>query len=206
MRFSTGLGRNLYKYGDLVWMSIMPDGIRLLDRLENKIFVLDHRLNLTQTINFNLKIFPEKAVSGPWGRIFLYSKTLNNIYVFENGVLENFPFINLFKDFNNNLCVEDMAINGEGEFGILDCSGTLILFTQNGQKNISYPSSIENGKFLISVQSDWFIFNKKGDGFSINNKIISLIPRSSIPILDIVSMNRSLAILSKDHILIMDVE
>ncbi|MDB9853799.1 hypothetical protein OAC91_01035 [Candidatus Marinimicrobia bacterium] len=203
--FSTGLGRDTFRYGDLIWIGSMPDGVNVVDRLENKISVLDFNLNPVQTIDLNLKIFPDKVISDSWGRLFMYSKTYNNIYLFENGELNDQPYINLFKEFDLIPCIKDMAINKNGEFGILDCDGRLIIFTQNGSRQMIYPSYIEKAKFIVSLRSDWFLFNEQGLGFSINEKKNSSIPKSSIPVIDIVSRNLSMAILSKDHILIMDV-
>ena len=49
----------------------MPDGVNVVDRLENKISVLDFNLNPVQTIDLNLKIFPDKVISDSWGRLFM---------------------------------------------------------------------------------------------------------------------------------------
>ena len=50
------------------------------------------------------------------------------------------------------------------------------------------------------------IRDRKGDGISINTGDHLSIPASSIPVMDIRSMNRSIAVLTKDHILILDVK
>ena len=52
----------------------------------------------------------------------------------------------------------------------------------------------------------WYVFNKEGNGQSIIETIILQIPAVSLPIKDIKSMNRSLAILSNDHISILNVK
>jgi len=58
----------------------------------------------------------------------------------------------------------------------------------------------------VPLRDDWLVFNNNGDGLSILlNKVLE-IPEVSIPILDIKSMNRSVAVLSKDHILILNAQ
>ena len=58
----------------------------------------------------------------------------------------------------------------------------------------------------MPLRDDWLVFNNNGDGLSILfNKRLE-IPEVSIPILDIKSMNRSVAVLSKDHILILNAQ
>ena len=50
------------------------------------------------------------------------------------------------------------------------------------------------------------VFNIQGSGVSIYSGDHLSIPASSIPVMDIRSMNRSIAVLTKDHILILDVK
>ncbi len=62
-------------------------------------------------------------------------------------------------------------------------------------------------KLLVPIREHWFVFNGKGDGESVFDKSVTLhIPDLSTPIVDIKNMNRSLAILSKDHISILNVK
>ena len=41
-----GFGLNSYSFTEPVWVGVEPNGISVLDRLENKIIFLDYRLNL----------------------------------------------------------------------------------------------------------------------------------------------------------------
>ena len=41
-----GFGLNSYSFTEPVWVGVEPNGISVLDRLENKIILLDYRLNL----------------------------------------------------------------------------------------------------------------------------------------------------------------
>ena len=58
--------------------------------------------------------------------------------------------------------------------------------------------------FLVPIREKWFIFNKDGVGKSLVQNEDYKLPNVSTPIIDIKSMNRSLAVLSKDHILILN--
>ena len=60
--------------------------------------------------------------------------------------------------------------------------------------------------FLVALRDDWLLFNKSGDGFSLLSNERLTIPDVSVPIKDIKSMNKSVAILSKDHILILNAQ
>jgi hypothetical protein len=114
--------------------------------------------------------------------------------------------VNLSKELGSVFCMAEMQINQEGEMAILGCDGMIHIFSQNGRKKISFPSTIENAVFLIAVRDDWFVFNRMGAGISIHSQKKVSIPGASIPIEDMASMNRSIAVLAKDHILILDVK
>ncbi len=201
-----GLGRQRSRYGELVWMGISPEGIRVVDRLENEIAHLDYRLNPVQTVALDQRIFPEMAALDPWGRLFMYTRTYNGIYIFEKSHLDKVPFISFSKEFSSTFCMKAMEINQDGELAVLGCDGIFHYFTQNGQRQASFPSTIEQAEFLVSVRRDWLIFNREGHGISVNSQAHLSIPGSSVPVIDIASMNRSIAVLSKDHILILDVK
>ena len=34
--FSSAIGDNSFQYGDFVWLDVMPDGIKVLDKLDNE--------------------------------------------------------------------------------------------------------------------------------------------------------------------------
>ena len=206
LNLNGGFGKTVSRYGELVWMGISPAGIQLVDRLENEIVILDYRLDPIQTIPLDERIFPEQATLDPWGRLFLYSRGYNSIYLYENFHLDKMPFIDLSKIFSSGFCLQDLGVNQDGEIALLGCDGIFHSFSYNGQKLLSFPSTINNAQFLVSVRDDWFIFNSNGDGISIKTETPLSIPGSSIPVIDIASMNRSIAILANDHILILDVK
>ena len=64
--------------------------------------------------------------------------------------------------------------------------------------------SIDKSEFLVPLRNDWLVFNSKGVGISINDQNSLIIPDFNTSIIDIANLNRSLAVLSSDHILIMD--
>jgi len=204
--FSSAIGDNSFQYGDFIWIDVMPDGIKVLDKLDNKILHLDHNLNKIQTMNFSIDIYPEKASSFPWGDILLYSKTYNCIYIFMNGELDEKVFINLYKEFNSKICVEDIEISQDGEIGILHCNGELTLFSQNGKKKITYPNLLKDAKFLVSINFEWLYFDNNGNGRFVENKVNNNLIVPTVSILDVTSNNGFIAFLTKDHILTMDVQ
>ena len=206
LNLNGGFGKTISRYGELVWMGVSPTGIQVVDRLENEIITLDYRLDFIQTSPLNKKIFPEKATLDPWGRLFLYSRGHNSIYLYENFHLDKIPFIDFSKIFSNGFCLQDFNVNQNGEIALLGCDGIFHSFSYNGQKLLSFPSTINDAQFLSPVRDDWFIFNRDGDGISIKTETLLSIPGSSIPVIDIASMNRSIAVLSNDHILILDVK
>ncbi len=206
INLSSGIGMQNNRYGELIWMGVSPLGIQVVDRLENEIVHLDFRLNPIQTIPLNQHIYPEMAALDPWGRLFFYSKTYNGIFVYDRSHLNNIPFIDFYKEFSSNYCIIDMAVNQEGDLAIIGCDGIFHEFSQNGQIQRSTPSSIGQSQFLVSLRDDWLLFNIDGECYSINSQNHMSVPGSSIPIIDVISMNRSLAVLSKDHIMILNVQ
>ena len=72
---------------------------------------------------------------------------------------------------------------------------------------ISNPQAIKIIKplFLISMSNDWFIFNSKGEGISIKSLEKLSLPKISSPILDVTSLDKSIAILTKEQILVLNV-
>ena len=205
MKFSSGFGRRQNVYGDYIWAGISPIGIQLIDRLENKVIILDLNLNFMHDILINQSLYPEMAQIDPWGKLFMYSNTYNGIFILDNNYITNEPFIDFSKEFYSNYCIKDFAINSSGEVGILGCDGKFNLFSQNGLKKRSIPIEIRNPRFLISIRDDWFVFNAGGVCLSIFNYEEISAPKMSSPILDIATINRSIAILTKEQILVLNV-
>ena len=205
MKFPNGFGRSQNVYGEFIWAGISPIGIQVIDRLENKVIILDLNLNVMHNILINQSLYPEMAQIDPWGKLFMYSNTYNGIFILENNYVSDSPFIDFSKEFYSNYCIEDFAISSDGEIGILGCNGKFNLFSQNGLKKRSIPIKVRNPRFLISIRDDWFVFNSDGECLSIfSYKEISS-PKISSPILDIATINRSIAILTKEQILVLNV-
>ena len=192
------------RYDELIWMGVSPMGVQIIDRFENELIQIDFRLNPIQSIHFNHAIFPELASIDPWGRLFIYSKTYNSIFLFENSSIDKIPFIDLGKEFKIESCIIDLENNENGFLGLLDCNGFFYIFSQNGQIQESIPLKIKEPEFLVPLRDDWLVLNKFGDCVSIKfNQMISL-PGFNRPVIDVASFNRNIAILSNDHILIVN--
>ena len=101
-----GFGLNSYSFTEPVWVGVEPNGISVLDRLENKITLLDYRLNYMTAISLEPRIFPELAVIDKYGLIYIYSSQYHSIFKFESKRLRKVPHIDLnrfsqtFIDFN----------------------------------------------------------------------------------------------------------
>ncbi len=202
---SSGFGRRSHRYGELIWIGNSPHGIWIVDRLDNQISVLDYRLNPVTSDGFEPRIFPEHAAVDPWGRVYLYSNQYNSIFLYEGG-LDQQPLINLNRVVDIRACLKDMEINQDGELALLDCEGTVHFFHALGKLRHSYPSHVQQAEFLTAVRNKWFVFNSAGNGRSVRDQELVSIPGASIPVLDIASMNRSIAVLSRDHILVLNVQ
>ena len=202
-----GFGLNSYSFTEPVWVGVEPNGISVLDRLENKIILLDYRLNYMTAISLEPRIFPELAVIDKYGLIYIYSSQYHSIFKFESKRLRKVPHIDLNRFSDIDYCINKLAINQDGEIGLLDCNNIVYLFSKNGAYKGSFSSEINKPIFLVPIREHWFVFNDKGDGESVFDKSVTLhIPAISTPIVDIKNMNRSLAILSKDHISILNVK
>ncbi len=59
---------------------------------------------------------------------------------------------------------------------------------------------------MVSLRDDWFVFNSDGGYLSIYNSEKLSIPKINPPILDIATINRSIAILTKEQILVLNVK
>ncbi len=94
----------------------------------------------------------------------------------------------------------------EGNIGLLGCDNSVHIFSRHGEYKNSYYPDIVSAEFLVPLRNDWLVFNKNGEGLSLFLNNMLEIPEVSIPILDIKSMNRSVAVLSKDHILILNAQ
>ena len=205
INFSGGLVSNQFIYGDYIWMDSMPDGVKVLDRLENTLIHLDFNLNHVQSIKLGKNIYPNRAAAFPWGDIIIHSELFNGLFFFSNGSLDKSLFINFFKEFGTNICLNDLNVNVNGDIGILSCDGLLTIFNQNGMKKHTYSEQLIDSKHLISYNSDWLIFNSFGNAVKLDDKTKYYIDLGYNTILDIKNINQSLAVLTKEHILFMDV-
>ena len=114
------------------------------------------------------------------------------------------PFIDFSREFQTSFCLKDMEINEDGEMGILDCTGDIHIFNLLGEKQVTYKANIQNPEFLAPLRSYWVVFNRRGLGVDIQSNESLQIPAASLPVVDIKTQNKSIAVLSRDHILILN--
>ena len=205
LSFPSGLSENSV-YGEFIWAGIIPEGVGVVDRLENSINYLDVRLNTNSVLDFSQKIYPEMAAVNSSGVIHLFSQTYNSIYTAEGSRFNSSPFIDFTKERLPSNCFIDMSLNDNSDLFLLGCDGIAYVFSLNGKLKTSMPASINDPKHVIAIGDDWFVFNDHGIALSINTNIKYRLPQSSTPLVDVQSKNSSIAILSLNQILILDVK
>ena len=203
--FPSGLSENSV-YGEFIWAGIIPEGVGVVDRLENSINYLDVRLNTNSVLDFSQKIYPEMAAVNSSGVIYLFSQAYNSIYTIEGSRFNSSPFIDFTKERLSSSCFIDMSLNDNSDLFLLGCDGIAYVFSLNGKLKTSTPASINDPKHVIAIGDDWFVFNDHDIALSINTNIKYRLPKSSTPVVDVQSKNRSIAILSLNQILILDVK
>ena len=205
LSFPSGLSENSV-YGEFIWAGIIPEGVGVVDRLENSINYLDVRLNTNSVLDFSQKIYPEMAAVNSSGVVHLLSQTYNSIYTVEGSRFNSSPFIDFTKERLPSNCFIDMSLNDNSDLFLLGCDGIAYVFSLNGKLKTSMPASINDPKHVIAIGDDWFVFNDHGIALSINTNIKYRLPQSSMPLVDVQSRNSSIAILSLNQILILDVK
>jgi len=205
LSFPSGLSENSV-YGEFIWAGIIPEGVGVVDRLENSINYLDVRLNTNSVLDFSQKIYPEMAAVNSSGVVHLLSQTYNSIYTVERSHFNSSPFIDFTKERLSSNCFIDMSLNDDSDLFLLGCDGIAYVFSLNGKLKASMPVSINDPKHVIGIGKDWFVFNDHGIALSINTNIKYILPQSSTPLVDVQSKNSSIAILYLNHILILDVK
>ena len=201
-----GFGRKTVSFSEPIWVGVSPDGILLIDRLDNKVISLDYRLIYMNEVKLEPRIYPELAAIDKWGIVYMYSSQYHSVFSFKQGSFRQTPHIDLKRYDNIDYCLSQIMINEMGDIGILGCDNSVHIFSRHGEYKSSYYPEIVNAEFLVPLRGNWLVFNKAGKGLSVlSNKNLE-IPEVSTPILDIKSMNRSVAVLSKDHILILNAQ
>jgi len=203
--FPSGLSENSV-YGEFIWAGIIPEGVGVVDRLENSINYLDVRLNTNSVLDFSQKIYPEMAAVNSSGVIYLFSQAYNSIYTIEGSRFNSSPFIDFTKERLSSSCFIDMSLNDNSDLFLLGCDGIAYVFSLNGKLKTSTLASINDPKHVIAIGDDWLVFNDHDIALSINTNIKYRLPKSSTPVVDVQSKNRSIAILSLNQILILDVK
>ena len=205
LSFPSGLSENSV-YGEFIWAGIIPEGVGVVDRLENSINYLDIRLNTNSVLDFSQKIYPEMAAVNSSGVIHLFSQTYNSIYTVEGSRFNSSPFIDFTKERLSSNCFIDMSLNDNNDLFLLGCDGIAYVFSLNGKLKTSTPASIYDPKHVIAIGDDWFVFNDHDIALSLNTNTKYRLPQSSTPLVDVQSKTSAIAILSISQILILDVK
>ena len=201
-----GFGRKNFSFSEPIWVGVEPNGISILDRLDNKVIYLDYRLNYMSEVNLEPRLYPDLAAIDKRGKMYMYSSQFHGVFYFEKRQLRKIPHIDLNRFSSIDFCIKKIMVNQDGELGILDCNSFVHLFSQHGEFKLTIKSHVDSPEFLVPLRNEWYVFNIEGNGQSIIERITLQVPAVSLPVKDIKSMNRSLAILSKDHISILNVK
>ncbi|MEL1224658.1 MAG: hypothetical protein VW522_10455, partial [Candidatus Neomarinimicrobiota bacterium] len=116
------------------------------------------------------------------------------------------PFIDFTKERLPRNRFIDLSLKENSQHFQLGCDGIAYVFSLNGKLKTSMPATINDPKHVIAIGDDWFVFNDHGIALSINTNIKYRLPQSSTPLVDVKSKNSSIAILSLNQILILDVK
>ena len=197
----SGLENSLY--GQLIWMGLAPDGFRVVDRLENEILFLDHRLNLIQRKSIKPNLYPDMVAISHQGILYMYSQSYNSIFSFDRLKININPLIDFKRKRLDSDCIIDISTNHLGEIAVLNCQNKVMLFSQNGKLKSLFSILLPEPSHIVSIRDDWFLFNAQGKAIYTKTMMQYSIPETSVPVIDIESMGKLIAILSSDHILIL---
>ncbi len=197
---------NLSEYfGELIGILVSSSGVSIFDKNNNQIFKLDHQLNLLTVDILDLPLYPEKVVLDSWGRINIYSKRLNGIFIYENRI-DKKQKINLNHIPSYGNCISDFEVNHNGELAILDCKGEFYVFNILGKFRFSFSSDLKNPQFIISYNSNWIVFNREGLGANLNDKSKIILPETKKTLKDIRVIDDKIALLYNSYISILYVQ
>ena len=73
-----GFGRKTVSFSEPIWVGVAPNGILLIDRLDNKVISLDYRLIYMNEVKLEPRIYPELAAIDKWGTVYMYSSQYHN--------------------------------------------------------------------------------------------------------------------------------
>ena len=193
------------KFGKIVGIVSNSSGTKIIDQSNNQIFILDNDLNLLSIDILDLEIYPNVAAIDLWGKINLYSKRLNGIFLYEKDI-ENRALINFdqIQKFGN--CVLDIEISTNGSIGVLDCDGRVYIFNMFGKFQYSYSLSIKNPRFILPYKDNWLVFQENGIGLNINNRTNVYLPETKLKLKDITFRGNKIAALYDSYILVSKID
>ena len=192
-------------FGELIGVLVNSSGVSIFDKNNNQIFKLDHQLNLLTIDILDIPLHPEKVVLDSWGRINIYSKRLNGIFIYENGI-DKKQKINLNHIPSYGSCISDFEVNNSGELAILGCKGQFYVFNILGKFRFSSLSDLKNPQFIISYNSNWIVFNLDGLGENLNDKSKIILPETKQTLKDIKVIDNRIALLYDSYISILNVQ
>ena len=193
------------KFGKIVGIVSNSSGTKIIDQSNNQIFILDNDLNLLSIDILDLEIYPNVAAIDLWGKINLYSKRLNGIFLYEKDI-ESRALINFDQIPKFGNCVLDIEISTNGSIGVLDCDGEVYIFNMFGKFQYSYSLSIKNPRFILPYKENWLVFQENGIGLNINNRTNVYLPETKLKLRDITIRENKIAALYDSYILVSKID
>lgn len=201
---SGGYGTDYDAFIDPIEIISSKLNVWIIDRTENKVTEFDHRLNYLRTVEFD-ELYPNFCGIDSWGNLLLQSDLEQKIVKSNIPIKEFTDFIDLSLWTNLNNCINDMHVSFDGSIGLLSsCSEYVYIFNRLGNLDKQYPIEVSDPKWIIKLESEWFVIDENGLIVSIqNNEIEQLSIENSI--IDIAQQDGRLYILFSDKIWMVDV-
>ena len=178
---------DIVQYGLSVW---------ILNRMDNKLFEYDLKLNLIRTHEIQLS-YPEKMTVDSNGNIYVISNQIPGVWKNLQGNKDGFPFIDLEIFVDTISDIVDLKVSPSHQIALLDEDGRIHIFNRIGKYAASNLPKISNPSFVFWGKNGWAFLNNIGELQTTTGKIIHL-NISDEPILDITIRNNTLFILTSE--------
>ena len=167
IEYTGGFGQGGDSFFDPVDLAVNKLEVIVCDRSEQRWLRYDLQLNYFSETAIKAidtpEIYPEILVTDPWGAVLIYSRSADMIMRSPNSSSSPQPFIDLSNQINPLSCVQDMAVSAAGESALLfDCVQQIRIFNRFGRHSRTYPVSVDDPVFIVSVEQKWLVMNNEG--------------------------------------------
>lgn len=165
--YAGGMGREKDAMFDPVDMFFFDLGLYICDQSENRILRFDWRLNyVNHYITESSKIghlYPSLIRVDPWGKLFIYSDNLHEIYEWDGRKFS--LFLDLNREPLSQSCLSAFNINAEGDFALVyPCLDELHIYNRFGRLMERKKISLAEPEYLLTTDMGWIILSGAGSG------------------------------------------